>query len=74
MLDDSSYIEKSFEMIDNVFENYYKNTTNFNKIYSNNNENNIPKRNIKSKSKKSTFIANKNTLLKKFFIINKLLK
>lgn len=74
MLDDSSYIEKSFEMTDNVFENYYKNTTNFNKIYSNNNENNIPKRNIKSKSKKSTFIANKNTLLKKFFIINKLLK
>lgn len=49
-------------MTDNVFENYYKNTTNFNKIYSNNNENNIPKRNIKSKSKKSTFIANKNTL------------
>lgn len=55
-------------MTDNVFENYYKNTVNdFNKMYSNNNENNIPKRNMISRSKK-TFITNKNNiLLKKFF-------
>lgn len=39
-------------MTDNVFEIYYKNTTNdFNKMYNNNNENNIPKRNIKSEYK-----------------------
>ncbi|KAK1130371.1 hypothetical protein K0M31_018503 [Melipona bicolor] len=65
-LDDNS--EKSFQMTDNVIENYYKNTTSdFNTFYNddNNNENNVSKEVARSRLEQIASDQKDNTVLQK---------